>query len=140
MRTKSLLLLLLVLAVLPSFSQDSTDTIGNAADSARFESIDVPAEFPGGFSAWSRFLQSNLDVNVPIRNKAKNGTYRVIIQFVVLRDGSISDIKAITDHGHGMEEEVMRVLQKGPKWNPGMQNGKKVKVLHRQPVTFKVSG
>lgn len=122
----------------PCFAQDSTNTI--ASDSIALLTVDVPAEFPGGLAAWSRFLQGNLDINVPIRNKAKNGRYRVIVQFVVMKDGSISDIQALTNHGHGMEEEVIRVIQKGPKWIPGMQNGRKVKVRHRQPVTFMVSG
>jgi hypothetical protein len=50
----------------------------------------------------------------------------------------ITDIKQLTNHGFGMEDEVIRVISKGPKWNPAIQNGKQVKAYRRQPVTFQV--
>ena len=105
-----------------------------------FSKVEYEAEFPGGLSAWAKYLQKNLDPNVPIRNRARNGTYKVVVKFIVTRDGTISNIQAETNFGHGMEEEVIRVIQNGPKWIPAMQNGRKVNAYRRQPVTFVVSG
>ena len=86
------------------------------------------------------FLQKNLKPRVPIKNKAPNANYQVIVQFIVSKDGTISDIKAETSLGYGMEEEVIRVIKKCPKWTPAMQNGKPVNAYRRQPITFAVSG
>jgi len=60
----------------------------------------------------------------------------VIVQFLVDMDGSISDIKAKTSHGFGMEEEIIRILKVGPKWIPGNIDGKTIKTYKQQPVTF----
>jgi protein TonB len=63
----------------------------------------------------------------------------VIIQFIVDLDGSLSEVKALTLHGFGMEEEAIRVIKAGPKWEPAIQNGRKVKAYRKQPITFLVS-
>ena len=62
---------------------------------------------------WGRFLERNLNAEVPVDNGAPEGSYTVIIQFVVDTDGSISDIKALTNHGYGLEQEAIRVIKKG---------------------------
>ena len=63
----------------------------------------------------------------------------VIAQFIVHKDGSLSDVKTLTNHGYGMEEEVIRLIKRGPKWEPAEQNGHKVTSYRRQPVTFVIS-
>ncbi len=97
--------------------------------------VEVPAKYDGN---WERFLTRNLVPEVPIDHGAPPGRYTAIIQFVVDRDGSISDIKALTSHGYGIEEEAIRVIRKAQKWEPGIQNGYAVKSYRRQPVTFVV--
>jgi periplasmic protein TonB len=104
----------------------------------KFEKVEVEAEFPGGAKEWVKFLQKNLIGSTPFDNKARKGKYTVIVKFIVDREGSIYDVTAETHHGYGMENEVKRVIQIGPKWIPAMQNGKPVKALKRQPVTFLV--
>ncbi len=104
----------------------------------KFERVEEEAEFPGGIREWSKFLQKNLNASVPSDNKARKGKYTVVIRFIVDKDGEISDIVAETNHGYGMEKEVMRVIAQGPKWIPAMQNGSVVKAYRRQPVTFLV--
>ena len=52
------------------------------------------------------------------------GTYTTIVIFIVDKEGNISDVKALTAHGFGMEEEVIRVIKNGPKWIPAIQNGR----------------
>jgi protein TonB len=64
----------------------------------------------------------------------------VVIQFIVDKNGSVTQLTPITHFGYGMEEEVMRVIQKSPKWRPAMQNGKPVKAYRKQPITFVVNG
>ena len=61
------------------------------------------------------------------------------MQFVVDEDGAVSDIKALTNHGYGLEQEAIRVLRKAKKWEPAIQNGRKVKAYRKQPITFQVT-
>ena len=59
--------------------------------------------------------------------------------FIVAKEGKISDVKGLSSHGHGMEEEAMRVIKKGPDWVPAIQNGRNVKAYRKQPITFVVA-
>jgi periplasmic protein TonB len=104
-----------------------------------FEKVEVEASFKGGEREWRKYLERNLDANVPVDNGASAGTYQVVIQFIVDKEGRISDVKALTSHGNGMEEEAVRVIKKGPDWVPAIQNGRNVKAYRKQPITFVVS-
>ncbi|HYC39506.1 MAG TPA: energy transducer TonB [Chitinophagaceae bacterium] len=104
-----------------------------------FDKVEIDAAFPGGDGAWRRFLERNLNASVPADNGASEGTYTVMVQFVVDKEGAISDVRALTNHGYGMEEEAMRVIRKGPRWTPAIQNGRHVKAYRRQPITFVVT-
>lgn len=104
-----------------------------------FNKVEVEAAFPGGDAAWRRYLQNNLDANTPVDNGASEGTYQVVIRFIVAKDGSISDVVAETSFGHGMEAEAVKIIKKGPKWTPALQNGRNVNAYRRQPITFVVA-
>jgi protein TonB len=54
-------------------------------------------------------------------------------------EGGVSDIKTLTNHGYGMEEEAIRVITKGPTWTPAIQNGQNVKSYRKQPFTFVIT-
>jgi protein TonB len=99
--------------------------------------VEVDAKFVGN---WERFLTRTLNPEVPISNGAPAGRYNVIIQFVVDLEGNVSDIKALTAHGYGMEEEAIRALKRATKWEPAIQNGHPVKAYRKQPITFVVEG
>lgn len=101
--------------------------------------VEIPASVVGGDAAWRKYLERNLRANIPVDNGAPQGMYQVVVQFVVSVDGSISAVKALTSHGYGMEQEAVRVISKGPKWKPGIQNGRPVKSYHKQPITFMVT-
>ncbi len=101
-----------------------------------FYKVENEAQFPGGQQAWVRYLQKNLDANAPLDNGAAPGTYQVIVKFIVSKDGSISDVNAETKYGFGMEDEAMKIIQRGPKWEPALQNGRNVNAYRRQPITF----
>lgn len=104
-----------------------------------FERVEVEASFPGGVQAWRTYLEKNLNASAPIDNGAPSGMYMVIVQFIVNKEGGISDIEPLTRLGYGMEEEVVRIIGKSGKWVPAMQNGKPVNAYRKQPVTFMVS-
>jgi len=57
---------------------------------------------------------------------------------VVDKEGNVSDVKPLTSHGYGMEDEAVRVIKKGPQWKPAIQNGRNVKAYRRQPITFQI--
>src|SRR5205814_5750538 len=117
-----------------------TDTIPtkDSADENIWEKVEIEASFPGGDPAWIKFLQSHLDPTVPTRMRAPKGKYTVWIQFIVDKDGKLSEFIALTTNGYGMEKEVIRILKKSPKWAPAFQDGRNVKAYRKQPVTFVV--
>ena len=111
----------------------------NDDENTIFTKVEVEAKFPGGEAAWRRYLQNNLNANAPAENEAPPGSYTVVVKFIVSKDGSISDVGAETKHGYGMEEEAVKIIKKGPKWTPAIQNGRNVNAYQRQPITFVVS-
>jgi beta-lactamase regulating signal transducer with metallopeptidase domain len=100
--------------------------------------VEVEASFPGGVKAWETFLQRNLNAAIPVEKGAPAGRYTIYAQFIVDKDGNISDLKTLTNHGFGMEKEVLRVLRLTNKWMPAHQGGKTVKAYRKQPITFVV--
>jgi protein TonB len=104
-----------------------------------FEKVEVEAEFPGGLPAWRRYLERNLNAQVPSDAGAPTGSYTVVVKFIVDKGGNISDVKALTSHGYGMEEEAVRAIKRGPKWTPAIQNGRNVNAYRQQPITFVVA-
>ncbi len=136
-----LIFFILMSALQPITAQ--TGTVGlSAADTITedkiFDKVEIEAAYPGGDNAWRSFLVQNLNAVVPANNRAPAGKYTVVIQFVVDKTGKITDIKALTNHGYGMEAEVIRLLRKAPKWSPAIQDGRTVKAYRKQPVTFQV--
>ena len=107
-------------------------------DEKIFTKVEKEAEFPGGSSAWRRYLERNLNPQVPLDNGAPPGIYTVIIRFVVSRDGAISDVQCESDPGYGMCDEAKKIIRKGPSWTPALQNGRNVNAYRRQPITFQV--
>lgn len=99
------------------------------------ETVDIDARFDGN---WKRFLESNLNAEVPVNNSAPAGRYSVVVRFVVDIDGSISNIQALTNHGYGLEEEAIRVIRKSKKWGPAYLNGNHVKAYKKQVIVFEV--
>jgi len=105
-------------------------------DNKIFDKVEIEPSFPGGNTEWKKFVERNLNAGVPVKNNAPVGNYTVIVQFIVKRDGSISNIKTLTKHGYGMEDEAIRIIAKGPRWIPAKQNGHDVNAYRKQPITF----
>jgi protein TonB len=93
--------------------------------------IEVKPEFPGGMDKFYSYVGKNYQT--PEEEGLKGKVY---VTFVVEKDGSLTDIKVIRDIGYGTGKEAIRVLNKCPRWNPGEQNGKKVRVLYSLPITI----
>jgi protein TonB len=98
-----------------------------------FTKVEVEASYAGD---WPSFLRRNLNPDVPAQNGAPPGSYTVVVQFIVDKEGNVSDIKPVTSHGYGMEDEAVRAIKKAPKWTPAIQNGRQVKAYRKQPITF----
>ncbi len=99
--------------------------------------VEIDARFDGN---WEKFLLRNLNAQTPVDNDAPVGIYKVLIQFVVDVDGTVSDIKPLTNLGYGLEQEAIRVLKKAKNWEPAIQNGRQVKAYRIQAITFQVTG
>ncbi len=117
----------------------TTETTKTDPQTILFTKVEIAPEFPGGEKAWRSYLQENLTASTPIDNGAPEGAYTTEIEFIVDLQGNVSNIKAISKHGFGMEEEVIRIIKNGPKWIPASQNGHQVKAVKNQNVTFVVT-
>ena len=95
--------------------------------------IDVKPDFPGGLQEFYKFIGKNYKTP-----NVKNLKGKVFVMFVIEKDGSLTDIKVLRDIGHGTGEEAVRVLKECPKWLPGEQNGKKVRVLYSLPISIQL--
>jgi protein TonB len=93
--------------------------------------IEQKPEFPGGIANFYKFVGNNF--KAPEEEGLKG---KVLVTFVVEKDGSLTDIKVVRDIGFGTAAEAIRVLKKSPKWAPGEQNGKRVRVQYSLPITI----
>jgi protein TonB len=94
-------------------------------------------QFPGGEIELYKFIRENLKYPSQAQEAGIQG--KVILNFVVGRDGKITNIKVVRGIGFGCDEEAIRVLQKMPRWNPGKMGGRSVPVYFTFPITFKLS-
>ena len=95
---------------------------------------DKMPEYPGGVPAMMKFLSSNVKYPVEAQKNAISG--RVIVQFVVMEDGTLSQAKVIRGVDPLLDEEALRVVKEMPKWTPGIVDGKTVKVKFTVPIMF----
>jgi protein TonB len=140
-----------LMALMTSFILLSASTIGQdslkqkeavkdeGADKI-FTKVEQEAKFPGGKAGGVAFLEKYLDANVAANDGAKAGIYTVRVQFIVDREGKVSNVRAI-EVPQGCPScgpETVRVLKKSPRWVPAMQNGKNVIYQAVQHISFQV--
>jgi antitoxin component YwqK of YwqJK toxin-antitoxin module len=113
-------------------------TMGREKIDTVYTRDEIESFFVGGSSAFRNFLTNNLKFSIAAENGAPPGRYTVVVKFIVDIDGSVSDVEAETNAGYGTEQEVIRVIKLSRKWEPGIQYGRKVKSVKRQPITFYV--
>lgn len=101
-----------------------------------FVVVEENPEFPGGASAMMKFLSDNIKYPVIAQENGIQG--RVITNFVVERDGSITDVQVVRGVDPSLDKEALRVIQSMPKWKPGKQRGSTVRVRFTLPVVFRL--
>lgn len=150
--TSIIILLVLTNVATPAALQAQSFTVSNDSSektidiagqfnnaSVHFAAVKKLPDFSGGKKAWQNFLRANINITIPIANKAIPGSYQVLIQFIVGSDGKLTSIGADSNCGYGMESEVIRCIKKSSAWIPAeTSSGKKVSFTFRQAVIFTV--
>lgn len=125
-----------VLAILLMVNTNAMAQNKKAANDKVLEKAEVMPEFPGGEQAMMDFVAKNVQYPQEARDKEISG--RVLVGFIVEKDGSIGDVKVVKGIGGGCDEEAVRVVKAMPKWKPGKDKGKPVRVSYMMPFTFKL--
>jgi protein TonB len=99
-----------------------------------FMVVEAMPEFPGGQNALNKYLSEN--IKYPQMAKESGIQGRVFVTFVVEKDGRVTDVRILRGIGGGCDEEAIRVVQNMPRWTPGKQRGKPVRVQFNLPVKF----
>ena len=103
-----------------------------------FQVVEEMPEFPGGMGECLKFLGKNIKYPVEAQKAGVQG--KVIVQFVVEKDGNIANPKVVRSIDPDLDGEAIRVISIMPKWKPGMQKGQPVRVKYTVPVTFRLDG
>ncbi|MEJ7822638.1 MAG: TonB family protein [Chitinophagaceae bacterium] len=102
-----------------------------------FTKVEIEASFPGGDGGWARYVKKAIESNIDDLTEAgESGTVR--IRFIVSKDGTVSDVEALTMKSSKLAEIAKNAIRKGPKWTPAQQNGRHVNAYREQPVTFTI--
>lgn len=135
MKKYLLTIMILLTATLYNYGQNinKADTL-NQSDEPIFITLEELPTFPGGDKALQKFIYENTKYPKSAIEEKISGT--VYVQFIVEKDGSISDIKVVRGIGGGCDEEAVRVVKLMPNWIPGKQKGVPERVYFMIPITF----
>ena len=100
-----------------------------------FTKVEIESEYPGGAAAWQRYLNRNLRYPQEAIDNEIQGA--VVVQFIVDKEGNVSDVEAISGPNE-LRAEAVRVIKKSGKWTPAVQNGRQVKSYKKQPIVFRL--
>ena len=101
-----------------------------------YETVDILPEFPGGLAAMMSWLGQN--IVYPDEALENNIQGKVLVKFVVEKDGSIGECTIVNGVDKALDEESLKVVSAMPKWKPGMNNGEAVRCFFTLPITFKL--
>ena len=135
MKYYCIILLLVTLAISGSSIAQQKVAIDKLDSLQVFAKVEIESEFPGGIESWRNFLIDNLKYPGKARRKNIQGT--VVVQFIVNKDGSLTDYEAISGPPE-LRNAAVNVIKKSPKWIPAQQSGKKVKSYKKQPIAFRL--
>ena len=128
------LILIAALSFIAFASKAQTQT--PVTDSTIYNSVQEPPVYPGGMSNFARYLGAS--IRYPMYSREHNIQGRVIIQFIVEKDGRLSNIHILRSVSPDIDQEAMRVMQGCPNWVPGTQSGKPVRVKFTIPLNFQL--
>lgn len=112
-----------------------TETAGRG--DTPFITVEIEPTFPGGMEAFLKYVQKNY--RYPTQAVASGIKGQIILTFIVERDGSLTDIRIVRDLKFGTGEEAVRLLKASPRWTPGVQNGREVRVAYTLPIALDLS-
>jgi TonB family protein len=115
---------------------DVTDAALKIQKREIFTAVEQNPEFVGGQAKMYQYLGEN--IKYPAAAQRANISGRVFVKFVVEDDGSIGDVKVMKGIGFGCDEEAIRVVKSMPRWKPGVQNGKNVRVYYNMPIVYRL--
>lgn len=106
-----------------------------------FTKVEQSPQFPGGAESWKKYLERNLKADTPAKDGAPAGTYTVKVQFLTDVQGNVSNVQAIEvpKQCPSCAMEAIKVIVKGPKWQPAVQNGRNVVFQNVQQISFRVA-
>jgi protein TonB len=131
-----LLATLSVLAILFTINTTAMAQNKKTSNDKVFEKVEDMPEFPGGEQAMMDFVSKNVVYPKEAQEKGISG--RVMVSFIVEKDGSVNEVKIVRGIGGGCDEEAVRVVKAMPKWKPGKEKGKPVRVSYIMPIFFKL--
>lgn len=102
-----------------------------------FKDLDVHPAFPGGMTAFYKWIGENFKYSTEAKAKGVSGT--ILISYVIERDGTLNDIEIVKDLGYGTGEAAIALLESSPKWAPGLVNGKPVRVSYSLPIKLNLN-
>lgn len=123
-----------MMAVLCLMTTNAQKTVVSQSKQNVYDVVEQMPEFPGGMPAMIEFLQTNL--NYPKDAKKQKVGGRVLVMFVVETDGSMSNVRVAKKVFPSLDAEALRVVKAMPKWNPGKEKGKPVRVNFAIPIVF----
>jgi protein TonB len=100
-----------------------------------FTKVEIESSYPGGAAAWQRYLNRNLRYPQDAIDNEIQGA--VVVQFIVDKEGNVSEVEAISGPNE-LRDEAVRVIKKSGKWTPAVQNGRQVKSYKKQPIVFRL--
>ena len=130
------LILLSLMAVLSIMTANAQKTVVSQSNQNVFDQVEEMPEFPGGMPALIEFLQTNIKYPEDAIKQDVGG--RVMVMFVVETDGSITNVRVARKVFPSLDEEAVRVVKTMPKWKPGKEKGRTVRVNFTLPVVFSI--
>lgn len=124
------------MAVCCLMTANAQKTVVSQTNQKVYDEVEQMPEYPGGMPAMIEFLQTNIKYPEDAVKQKVEG--RVMVQFVVETDGSISDVHVAKQVFPSLDAEAIRVVQTMPKWLPGREKGKVVRVKYNLPIVFRM--
>ncbi len=126
-------ILMAIAACMMTLGAQAQEQKGNTAQGV-FDVVEEMPQYPGGMQAMITYLQENVTYPKDAQEKKISG--RVLVTFIVEKDGSVSNVETVKSVFPSLDEEAVRIVKGMPNWKPGKQSGKVVRVKYTLPVSF----
>lgn len=130
------LILMSMMAIVCLMAASAQKTVVSQSNQNVYDAVEQMPEFPGGMPAMIEYLQTNLKYPKDAIKQQVGG--RVMVMFVVETDGSLSNVRVARKVFHSLDTEAVRVVKSMPKWKPGKEKGRLVRVNYTLPVVFSI--